>query len=151
MAKNNIMAIEAAFEGAYIRERETEDGGKFFLASEASFGTINWNIEASEKEDFYKVSNGEEEVLVKVEKQIHQKVNRTWKIEGEKFSDGTTIKINGRDNGKFEVFSNVDMVNGKHKMKRLGIFDKESEAMNFYKKALKDHKASLKTSEAKEA
>lgn len=163
MAKKNIMAIAEAFEGAYIRERETEEGQKFYLASESAFGIISWNIEGTEgelimtqnedDENLYTISNGKEEISLKVEKQIHQKVDKTWKVDGQKFSDGTTIKLNGTAKGDFEVWSNQNFNSkGKRTWKRLSIAKNETQGKKNLKKAISEYKASTQEeAEAAEA
>lgn len=162
MAKKNIIAIEKVFEGAYIREREEDDGQKYIIASEAAFSTISWNCNSLEddgiiltqdenNENIWTISNGKESKTIKVEKQIHQKVGKTWKVDGKKFDDGTTIKLNGKADGTFEVWSSDFGFrdNGTRKWKRVAIAKSEDLGRKALKKAITEKEKSLKV--AKEA
>ena len=157
--KNNTIDIKATFEGAYIRTR-IEDDVTIYIASEAAFATIRWNCQAleddginliqdEEDENLWTISNGEETIFLKVEKQIHQKVGKTWKIDGEKFSDGVTIKLNGTIKGDFEVWTNQNLnKNGKRTWKRISVAKTEDQGKENLKKAISEYEGSLKVKEA---
>lgn len=143
------------FEGAYKRIR-VEEGQEIIILSEAAFSMVKWNCNSLEDEgiiltedenieNLWTISDGKDSIILKVEKQIHRIINHTWKIDGQKFEDGTTIKLNGTYKGDYEVWSNATIRdNGKRTWKRLSVTKSESEGKKNLEKAIKEYKKNLK-------
>ena len=141
--------------GTFMRKKEEN-----LVVSESGFNTLAWNVEASEgrltltqdeeNENLYTLQEGEEKYSILIEKQVHQKVNKTWKIDGTKLSDGTTIKLNGTHKGDYEVWSNATFNSkGNRAWKKLSTTKSEAQGKKNLAKAIKEYKATLKSAEAK--
>ena len=140
--------------GTYMREKEGN-----LVVSESGFNTLAWNVEASEgkltltqdekNENLYFLTEGDETYNVLIEKQVHKSVNKTWKIDGTKLDDGSTIKLNGTYKGDFEVWSNQTRnAKGNRAWKKLFTTKSEAEGKKALKKYITEAKKSIKSAKA---
>lgn len=140
--------------GTFMRKKEDN-----LVVSESGFNTLAWNVEASEgrltltqdeeNENLYTLQEGEEKYSILIEKQVHQKVNKTWKIDGQKLEDGSTIKLNGTYKGDFEVWSNQTLNSkGNRAWKKLFTTKSEAEGKKALKKYITEAKKSIKSAKA---
>lgn len=150
--------LEMVMVDVYARTKETDKGAEYLVLSESSFNRLEAQVEKSDKvelkpgkkEGKYTLESDNQKIRLSVEKQIHQKVDKTWKIDGKKFEDGTTIKLNGTFKGDYEVWSNATINSkGRRSWKRLSVTKTEEQGKKNLSKAIKAYKSELK--EVKEA
>jgi len=142
--------------GTFVRVKED-----VYVVSEAGLANLAWNVEASdgkltlvqsEKDELsYTLidNNGDDQYDIRVEKQVHHKVNKTWKIDGQKLEDGSTVKLNGSHKGDFDIWSNQTFNSkGNRAWKRLFTTKNEAEAKKALKKYIAEAKKNIKSAKA---